>query len=92
MTAAECKEVFALLSQYIDGELPDDLCQRMAAHIDGCPPCVEFLESLEKTARLCRQMKAEGEPAPLPAEVRHGLKKAYERFSNSTSGFPPNPK
>jgi anti-sigma factor (TIGR02949 family) len=80
MTAAECQEVFALLSQYIDGELPDDLCQQMAEHIEDCPPCVEFLESLERTAKLCRQMKVEEGPGPLPADVRDSLRKAYWRF------------
>ncbi len=85
MTTAECKEVFALLSHYIDGELPDEVCRQMTTHIEGCPPCVDFLKSLEKTVGLCRQMQAKGDPGPLPAEVSLSLKRAYEQFRNAES-------
>jgi hypothetical protein len=48
----DCKEVFALLSEYLDAEPPPDLCDRVTAHIQGCDPCVEFVESLRKTIAL----------------------------------------
>ena len=49
MTVSECKEVFARLSEYLDQELPGDLCERIDRHISGCPPCVEFVDSLKKS-------------------------------------------
>ena len=46
MTNVECQQVFERLSEYIDGELPEDLCGVLAEHIEDCAPCVEFVESL----------------------------------------------
>ena len=41
---ADCKQIFALLSQYLDLELPPDACEKIEAHIAGCSPCVDFTE------------------------------------------------
>src|SRR5712691_8854042 len=33
----KCKEVFALLSEYLNLELPPDACQEIGTHLAGCP-------------------------------------------------------
>ena len=74
----DCKQLFAVLSQYLDAELPAADCEAIRAHIANCPPCVKFIESLEKTIRLCRESK----PAELPAldeEMRKELLATYKR-------------
>lgn len=64
-----CREMFARLSEYIDGELPDDLCARIERHMGDCTPCERFLESLRRTVRL-----VESDPAEtLPDDVRREL-------------------
>lgn len=75
MTTMECREIFARLSEYLDGELPPDVCEQMAAHIGDCPPCVEFVESLKKTVGLCKGMKVGVEAAPraLPEDLKARL-------------------
>jgi RNA polymerase sigma-70 factor (ECF subfamily) len=84
MTQAECKEVFALLSQYMDGELPADLCSKFDRHIEDCPPCVEFLESLKKASRLCKQGEVLREdPGALPERTRQEILDAYRRFKST---------
>ena len=55
-----CDEVFALLSDYLNLELPPEACLEVEAHLAGCDPCVEFAESLRKTVDLCRQYRARG--------------------------------
>lgn len=71
MTAIECKEVFEKLSEYLDAELPPDLCEKMRGHIEDCPPCVEFVNSLRKTMDLCRQLTPpDGAPLPEDAKAR----------------------
>ena len=60
-----CKEVFALLSDYLNLELPPDACREIEAHIAGCEPCIEFTESLRKTVDLCRQYRSAEFPTPL---------------------------
>ncbi len=79
MKASDCKEVFALLSQYLDRELPDDICQEIDSHIADCPPCIQFVESLKKSIELCRECAPAEEPSPLPEPARARLQAAYEK-------------
>ena len=83
MTAVECNEVFALLSQYLDQELPADLCERISGHIQGCAPCVEFVESLRKTARLCNELQLPEKPGPLAEQARRELAAAFEKLRSN---------
>lgn len=73
----KCREVFALLSEYLNLELPPDACQEIEAHIDGCAPCVEFAESLRKTVELCRRYQPSELPQPLGESARRQLLDAY---------------
>jgi hypothetical protein len=79
----KCREVFSLLSEYLNLELPPEACQEMTAHIAGCPPCIEFTESLRKTVDLCRQYQPDEMPAPLGAHARAELMEAYGRMLKS---------
>jgi len=79
----ECKKIFALLSQYLDLELPADDCRAIAAHIKDCPPCIEFTESLKKAVDLCREYSTSEVPSPLSAEARSELEAAYSKMLQS---------
>jgi RNA polymerase sigma-70 factor (ECF subfamily) len=79
MKVSECKEIFALLSQYLDKELPDDLCGEIDSHISGCPPCVQFVESLKRSVDLCKECKQLDHPGPLPEAARDRLFAAYQK-------------
>lgn len=74
----DCKQLFALLSQYIDAELRPADCSELERHLQGCAPCVAFLNTLRKTAELCRQYKAADSPRPLEEEARRQLWAAYQ--------------
>ena len=76
----DCKQVFALLSEYLDLSLPPDACQEIERHLAGCSPCVEFVESLRKTVALCGQYQPGLMPAPLTAEARAQLETAWRRM------------
>jgi len=71
----QCKQIFARLSEYLDGELPENLCERIEGHLDGCPPCQAFLRSLERTVRWVENLEA----PQLPEEVRRAVHEAWER-------------
>ena len=79
-THERCQEIFAMLSEYIDLELPADACQEIDAHMQGCAPCIEFAESLKKTVALCRQFALEELPPPIGAEAKRELEAAYQRM------------
>ncbi len=73
-----CQQIFALLSEYLDAELPPDLCQKLSGHIEGCEPCVEFVKSLRQSVTLCREYEPDALPSPLADEMRAKLRQAYE--------------
>jgi len=76
----KCNEVFSLLSEYLNLELPPEACQEIEAHIAGCPSCVEFAESLRKTVELCRHYRPTELPEPLAKNAREQLLEAYQKM------------
>ncbi len=75
----DCKEVFALLSEYLDAELTPETCQEIEAHLAGCPPCIEFLESLKRSIRICRNCEPAEPLPPLSRETEARLRDAYRK-------------
>jgi RNA polymerase sigma-70 factor (ECF subfamily) len=49
-----CRQLFAQLSEYLDGRLPDLTCERIRKHLQDCPPCVAFLADLQRAVQRCR--------------------------------------
>ena len=47
--SSHCKQIFANLSDYLDGALDDTLCKELERHMQGCKPCEAFLASLRST-------------------------------------------
>lgn len=76
----DCKEIFASLSAYLDMELPPDACREIERHMEGCPPCIEFAESLRKTVRLCQEYAAGEAPGPMGESARRELRDAWQRL------------
>jgi len=73
-----CLEVFAKLSEYIDGELDTLECGHIEEHIADCPPCVEFLESLRRCVMASRAIEGREECPPVPPELEARLKAAWQ--------------
>ena len=76
----KCKEVFSLLSEYLNLELPPDACREIETHLAACPPCIEFAESLRKTVDLCRSYRPAEMPGPIGDEARQQLLDAYRKM------------
>mgnify|MGYP005809942743 CR=1 FL=1 len=75
-----CREIFALLSDYLDAELPPATCEEISQHIAACPPCVEFIESLKRSIALCHGQQLVDSPPPLSEEARDHLRAAWRRM------------
>jgi RNA polymerase sigma-70 factor, ECF subfamily len=73
----ECQDIFARLSEYLDGELSPEEAAHFEAHIAACPPCVEFVESLKKSIDAAHHFHSPCAPEHVPAEVAERLKKAW---------------
>jgi RNA polymerase sigma-70 factor (ECF subfamily) len=74
-----CKAMFAELSEYLDEQLDDSLCQELERHMEGCGPCQAFVASLEATVDYCRK-SAGDRPSPRNAsQLRKELMQNYQR-------------
>ncbi len=70
-----CRALVERLSEYLDEELPPDLCARIESHLDDCPPCRAFLESLRNTVRWLDTLPSETMPEELRRELSRRLRK-----------------
>jgi len=75
-----CKELIYLLEDYLDGTMEEQLKEELDTHIAMCEPCLNFLETYDKTRILCRQVTLD----EIPPEFRERLRsfvmeKARER-------------
>lgn len=76
---ARCKAMFAELSNYLDEQLDDSLCEELERHLGGCEPCKVFLSSLEATIQQCRTSPAERPSSKKGVRLRKQLLKKYEQ-------------
>jgi RNA polymerase sigma-70 factor (ECF subfamily) len=74
-----CKAMFAELSDYLDEQLDDSLCEELEKHQDGCAPCKAFLSSLEAAIEQCRRSPAECPAGKTAVRLRKELMKNYAR-------------
>jgi RNA polymerase sigma-70 factor (ECF subfamily) len=76
---ARCKAMFAELSDYLDEQLDDSLCEELERHLGGCEPCKVFLSSLEATIEQCRLAPTESLTSKKALRLRKQLLKNYEQ-------------
>jgi anti-sigma factor (TIGR02949 family) len=73
----ECTNIFARLSEYLDGELSPDECAHFEQHIAGCPPCVDFVQSLKKSINAAHGYHTPEAPAHVAPDVEEKLREAW---------------
>ena len=84
-----CKEMFAQLSNYLDEELDDSLCEELEKHMDGCEPCQAFLASLEKSIQQCRTSPNESPDPRAAAKLRRELLAEYQAAMSKVAAHGP---
>jgi RNA polymerase sigma-70 factor (ECF subfamily) len=75
----ECRELFANLSEYMDGRVQMPACDQMRAHIEACPACVAFLGELRAAIDRCRSLDIPCDSAVAP-RLRYILTQEYLRM------------
>ena len=65
-----CPRIVALLSDYLDGRLPADVCRDLEQHLGGCGECATFVETFRSTVSLLQSLTDDD----LPEELRVRLK------------------
>jgi anti-sigma factor RsiW len=69
-----CRELVELVTAYLDGALDPQVVQRIEAHLEACPMCVEYVEEVRITARLAAVAQLELRPD------RDALLNAFREF------------
>jgi anti-sigma factor RsiW len=65
----ECRQIAELLGDYLDGTLPRSTSDLIDFHIDGCPPCVAFINTYRGTVDATRKLA----DVPIPSELKKRL-------------------
>ncbi len=71
----QCDDLIAQLSDYIDGELEDELCAELEAHLADCQDCKALFDTTRKTVILYRRHYQESQVS-LSDEVIARLRQA----------------
>jgi len=77
--ASEWRDLFANLSEYLDGRVEPLTCDQMRKHIEACPSCVAFLRDLRAAIDHCRSLEIPCDPVVAP-RLRAILTREYLRM------------
>jgi predicted anti-sigma-YlaC factor YlaD len=75
MTSLNCKKAVNQLSNYLDGELEEELKKTIEAHLGKCRHCHAVFDTTRRTIELY----CDGKLFPLPDDVRARLHEALRR-------------
>jgi anti-sigma factor RsiW len=68
-----CRELVELVTDYLEGTLPDRDRDRFEAHIAGCDGCTNYLFQIRETIRLTGLLTED----QIPVEQRDALLDAF---------------
>lgn len=75
----DCSRLVALLTEYLDGRLPQHLRSDLEQHLETCPECVAFVRTFRSTVSLCQSLTEQD----LPAELRLRLRAFLDEHGRS---------
>ena len=65
----ECRQIAELLADYLDGSLPRHTVELIEWHLEGCSPCVGFVNTYRGTIRATGSLSE----VQVPAELKNRL-------------------
>ena len=78
-----CKEMFESLSEYVDGDLDESVCEEIRLHMKDCAPCEKFLDSFRHSIEISKLAGKTVElPPSLPEEVKSALRAVLKQKFN----------
>jgi anti-sigma factor RsiW len=80
-TDLACKELVEIVTDYLEGTLPDRDRARFEAHILTCSPCREYVEEMRTTLRLTGRLTTES----ISTDARDELLRAFRRMKASST-------
>ena len=78
-----CQELVEVITEYLEGTLPEVDRARFDAHLASCSACQEYLEQMQALVRLTGKLSARSlEPATVDSLLR-----AFRRWRHSQTGL-----
>jgi anti-sigma factor RsiW len=74
-----CTEEVELITDYLEGVLPDAQRRRLELHLETCPGCTEYLEQMRTVAGSLSGLTE----ASIPPETREALLDAFRGLRRS---------
>ncbi len=71
----KCKKIMECLSDYLDGEAPEQLCKMVEKHLLECDGCRCLVENLKTTIEMLHSLPEEEIPEDIEKPVFERLKK-----------------
>jgi hypothetical protein len=65
----DCRQIADLLGDYLEGTLPKETAGLLEWHIEGCPPCVAFVNTYRGTINATARLR----DVAIPAELKQRL-------------------
>ena len=76
-----CAELVEVITDYLEGTLPEKDRQRFEAHLDECPFCVTYLEQMRETIDALGGLSEES----LSPETQEQLLEAFRGWRDRTT-------
>lgn len=70
-----CQQVTGLILNYVTGELDPRATVAFKVHLRGCPDCIAFLVTYQKTIQAAKSLRYEAIPPAMRKRVRQFLQK-----------------
>ena len=80
-TDLACKDLVEIITDYLEGTLPERDRARFDAHILTCPPCREYVAEMRSTLQLTGRLTVES----ISSSARDELLRAYRRMKDSST-------
>ena len=65
----ECRQIAELLADYVEGALPKRTRELLEWHIEGCAPCVAFVNTYRGTVNAAATLRS----VAIPPELKQRL-------------------
>ncbi|MBI4311666.1 MAG: zf-HC2 domain-containing protein [Chloroflexi bacterium] len=73
-----CRELVALITEYLEAALPQSEQERLEGHLSECSGCRAYLEQMRQTIRTLGILPKE----PVPPDVREKLLQAFRAWKS----------
>ena len=80
-----CQGFTELITDYLEGALPDGLAASCAVHVSNCPHCTAYLEQMRQTIRVLGAIIDE----TVSVEARRQLIARFKNWAAPTGGGVP---